>query len=76
MKKTVIAVLPGDEIQLIYVPADFNSAEFIGDKGAHLSLPIEIFAYGGNEYHICRYSQDVSDDLIIEAIFRNFPPKK
>ncbi|MBN3093498.1 hypothetical protein H4F39_07320 [Pectobacterium brasiliense] len=75
MKKTVIAVLPGDQVQLIYAPADSNSAEFVSDKGDHLSLPIENFVYGGNEYHICRYSQDISDDLIIEAIFRNFPPK-
>lgn len=68
MSKQVIAILPGDVVKTISVPDENNYADFIGDNGSKLGLPIEIFILDECEYNIARYDENVSDQRIEQAI--------
>ncbi|EMN1293785.1 TPA: hypothetical protein ACNU9R_005067 [Citrobacter freundii] len=72
MTKQVLAILPGDVTECISVADDLKTVEFIGDKGAHLSLPIEQYRFENNDYHVARYSDMVDDVQIKAAIKKHF----
>ncbi|HFN3851187.1 hypothetical protein HEN07_018615 [Escherichia coli] len=72
MTMKVLAILPGDVTKCISVADDHKNVEFVGDKGAHLSLPIELFRFENNDYHVARYSDMVDDAQIEEAIKKHF----
>ena len=68
MTKTVTAILPGDIVQVINVEDNDDQANFRGDNGAVLSLPIVSYDVDGKQHHISIYSDDIPDERIKEAI--------
>lgn len=71
MLKKVVAILPGYDIQVLNIYDDSSIAEFIGDKGAILSLPIEKTMINEREYLFCRFSKDVSEEFVKETVEKN-----
>ncbi|EPG6438559.1 hypothetical protein OS393_004629 [Klebsiella aerogenes] len=71
MLKKVVAILPGYDVQVLNIEDDLSMADFIGDKGAILRLPIEKIIINDHEYLFCRFSNEVSEEFVKEAVEKN-----
>ncbi|EKS54717.1 hypothetical protein D186_21751 [Citrobacter freundii ATCC 8090 = MTCC 1658 = NBRC 12681] len=72
MYKQVLVLLPGKEPEIVRLKQqtnfyECNGTDPMGNPGG-VSIPIETFSYGENEYLIARLQYDLSDEEIINGI--------